>query len=108
MLLKFKEDPYVMRKQLQDGEKLFGNDRYKGYCVDLLEKISKIVGFNYTIKLVDDGLYGTIVDGKWNGLVKDLIDKVVNFKAFNTVFQMFVNFTESRFSRCCNDNQLSA
>ena len=38
--------------------------------------ISKICGFNYTIKLVEDGLYGTQVDGKWNGLVKELIDKV--------------------------------
>ena len=97
-----------MQKQLHNGEKLNGNDLFEGYCIDLLEQISKIVGFNYTIKLVDDGLYGTIEDGIWNGLVKDLIDKVVNFKAFNTVFQMFVNFTESRFSRCCNDNQLSA
>ena len=67
-----------MRKVSGVGEKFEGNDRYEGYCIDLLKRIAEIVGFNYTIKLVEDGLYGTKVDGKWNGLVKDLIDKVNN------------------------------
>ena len=66
-----------MRKKTEQGEKLEGNERYEGYCIDLLKKIANIVGFNYTIKLVEDGLYGTKVNGKWNGLVKDLIDKVL-------------------------------
>ena len=39
-----------------------GNDQYIGYCVDLLEKISKLVGFNYSIKIVDDGFHGALVD----------------------------------------------
>jgi hypothetical protein len=68
-----------MRRKIQNGEKFEGNDRYEGYCIDLLKKIANIVGFNYTIKLVEDGLYGTFVDGKWNGLVKDLLDKVLLF-----------------------------
>jgi ionotropic glutamate receptor len=59
-----------------DGnETLEGNAMYKGFCVDLLEKISKICKFNYTIKLVEDGLHGTQVNGKWNGIVRELIDK---------------------------------
>jgi hypothetical protein len=41
-----------MRKLEVDGERLTGNDRYEGYCIDLLEKISKVCGFNYTIRLV--------------------------------------------------------
>jgi hypothetical protein len=53
-----------------------GNDQYIGYCVDLLKKISKMVGFNYSIKIVDDGFHGALVDGKWNGIVSELIDKV--------------------------------
>ncbi len=65
-----------MRKVVSPDEKLIGNDRYEGYCIDLLDKIAKLCGFNYTIKLVEDGLYGAYVDGKWNGLVKELIDKV--------------------------------
>ena len=65
-----------MLREPVNNETLLGNDRFKGYCVDLLEKISKICGFNYTIKPVEDGLYGALVDGKWNGLVSELIDKV--------------------------------
>lgn len=84
-----------MRKQLANGQKLYGNDRYEGYCIDLLDSIAKLCGFNYTIKLVEDGLYGTIVDGKWNGLVKDLIDKVVK----NNI--MFVHFGDPIFLFVC-------
>jgi ionotropic kainate glutamate receptor 2 len=40
-----------------------------------LEKISGICGFNYTIKLVEDGLHGSYVNGKWNGIVSELIEK---------------------------------
>lgn len=69
------EDPYVMRKKIAPGVVLSDNERYEGYCIDLLRRIAKMCGFNYTIKLVEDGLYGTEVDGKWNGLVKELIDK---------------------------------
>jgi hypothetical protein len=28
----------------------------------LLEKISKMVGFNYSIKIVDDGFHGALVE----------------------------------------------
>jgi hypothetical protein len=69
------EAPYVIRKKPIGNKTLIGNDQYEGYCVDLLEKISKICGFNYTIKLVEDGYHGALVDGKWNGIVSELIDK---------------------------------
>ena len=66
----FKEAPYVIVDSITNNI-----TKYKGFCIDLLEKISKICEFNYTIKLVDDGLHGSFVDGKWNGLVSELIDK---------------------------------
>ena len=71
------EAPYAMLKALDNNETLVGNNQYKGFCIDLLEKISKMCEFNYTIKLVDDGFHGSLVDGKWNGLVSELIDKVI-------------------------------
>ena len=47
-----------------------------GNCdrVDLVEEISQILGFNYTIKLVDDGNYGSFnkETGKWNGMIGEL------------------------------------
>ncbi|XP_013407964.2 glutamate receptor ionotropic, kainate 2 [Lingula anatina] len=70
------EKPYVQLKK-QDSTKpaLEGNDRYEGFCIDLLSEISKIVGFEYEIELVPDGQYGIVNDkGEWTGMVRELID----------------------------------
>ena len=40
---------------VESFEKLSGNDRFEGFAVDLAESLSQVLGFNYTIKLVDDG-----------------------------------------------------
>jgi len=55
-----------------------GNDRFKGFCIDLLEEIAKVLKFDYVIKLVEDDKYGAPVgpNGEWNGMVRELIDKV--------------------------------
>lgn len=46
-----------------------------GYCIDLLQKIASICGFNYTIRLVEDNVHGALVNGKWNGMVNEIIEK---------------------------------
>uniref|UniRef100_A0A1A9WKV0 Ionotropic glutamate receptor C-terminal domain-containing protein n=1 Tax=Glossina brevipalpis TaxID=37001 RepID=A0A1A9WKV0_9MUSC len=49
---------------------------YKGYCIDLINEISEIVHFDYTIQEVEDGKFGNMDEnGHWNGIVKKLIDK---------------------------------
>ena len=49
---------------------------FKGYCIDLLNEIAKIVKFDYEIKEVEDGKFGNMDDrGEWNGIVRKLIDK---------------------------------
>jgi hypothetical protein len=65
-----------MLRPTEDNETLYGNGRYKGYCIELLDRIANICNFTYTIKMVDDGLHGAVVNGKWNGIVSELIDKV--------------------------------
>lgn len=56
---------------------LFGNDRFEGYCIDLLKELAHILGFSYEIRLVEDGKYGAQDDkGQWNGMIKELIDHV--------------------------------
>lgn len=56
---------------------LYGNDRFEGYCLDLLKELSNILGFTYEVKLVSDGKYGAQNDkGEWNGMVRELIDHV--------------------------------
>ncbi|XP_018410874.1 PREDICTED: glutamate receptor ionotropic, kainate 1 isoform X2 [Nanorana parkeri] len=67
------EDPYVMYRK--SDKPLYGNDRFEGYCLDLLKELSNILGFIYEVKLVADGKYGAQNDkGEWNGMVRELID----------------------------------
>ncbi|KAK1795381.1 hypothetical protein P4O66_010558 [Electrophorus voltai] len=68
------ENPYVMRKV--NYQELEGNDRYEGFCVDMLRELSDILKFTYRIKLVDDGLYGAPeLNGSWTGMVGELINR---------------------------------
>nr|XP_020470473.1 glutamate receptor ionotropic, kainate 2-like [Monopterus albus] len=55
---------------------LYGNDRFEGYCVDLLRELANILGFTYEVHLVEDGKYGAQDEntGQWNGMVKELMD----------------------------------
>ena len=57
---------------------LEGNDRYEGYCVDLLHEINTIFNFTYNITTVDAyGSYDKKTD-KWNGLIGELMEGVSN------------------------------
>lgn len=51
-------NPYCMRKESSDI--LHGNEQFEGYAIDLITEISKILGFNFTIRLAPDGKYGSI------------------------------------------------
>ena len=69
-------EPYTML--VKDSEQKTGNDRYEGYNMDLINEISKILGFNYTIRIVEDGNYGSY-DKKtetWNGMIGELLAQV--------------------------------
>ncbi|XP_055792784.1 glutamate receptor ionotropic, kainate 1 [Salvelinus fontinalis] len=71
------ENPYVMFKK--SDKELSGNDRFEGYCLDLLKELSNILGFTYEVKLVSDGKYGAQNDkGEWNGMVRELIDHIAD------------------------------
>ena len=62
------EQPYVM---IKEGN-FTGNDRFEGFCIDLLKGIAAQVGFQYNIKLVPDNTYGIFnpETKKWNGIGK--------------------------------------
>jgi len=66
---------------VKNDPNLTGNDRYEGFCIDLLKEIAKIVGFQYQIEVVKDGKYGVENPDthEWNGIVRDLIDGVSTF-----------------------------
>ena len=68
-----------MVRHSENGETFTGNDRYEGYCADLVQKIAEEINFEYELKEVADGNYGApIGDGSdtWNGMVGELIERV--------------------------------
>ncbi|KAH6927389.1 hypothetical protein HPB50_002656 [Hyalomma asiaticum] len=66
-------EPYVMLKK--SANKLQGNDRFEGFCVDLLREVAATLGFYYQLKLVRDGAYGMRdAKGRWNGIMRELVD----------------------------------
>ncbi|KAM9785911.1 putative glutamate receptor [Neosynchiropus ocellatus] len=63
-IVTIKEEPYLTVNQ---GE-------FEGYCVDLTLELSKLVGFNYDMRLVQDGRYGALdSQGQWTGMIGDVI-----------------------------------
>ncbi|XP_022086234.1 glutamate receptor 2-like isoform X2 [Acanthaster planci] len=94
--------PFLMLKP--DADQRRGIDKYKGYCVDLLEEIAKVYRnkhstFRYKIKLVADGEYGTQMEnGKWNGMVGELMygkaDIAVAPLTINVQRERVVGFTK--------------
>ncbi|CAG6014737.1 unnamed protein product [Menidia menidia] len=67
------EEPYVMLKK--SDKALVGNDRFEGFCIDLLKELAGILGFTYEIRLVPDGKYGSQDDkGQWTGMIRELIE----------------------------------
>uniref|UniRef100_A0A8C1HEW8 Glutamate receptor n=1 Tax=Cyprinus carpio carpio TaxID=630221 RepID=A0A8C1HEW8_CYPCA len=68
------ENPYVMlRANHQEHE---GNERYEGFCVDMLKELADILKFKYRIRLVGDGVYGVSgTNGTWTGMVGELISR---------------------------------
>ena len=70
----FQSDPYGMLKET--ALKLTGNDRFEGFGIELIQKLSEKLGFNYTFRLQEDGAYGSFNKdtGEWNGMIRELMD----------------------------------
>ncbi|XP_063826529.1 glutamate receptor ionotropic, kainate 2-like [Ostrinia nubilalis] len=67
-------DPYVMEKK--STERLSGNDRYEGFCIELIDQLAKLLQFNYTFVEQEDGDYGKYnnITRQWTGMMRRLRD----------------------------------
>lgn len=63
------------------GKNMTGNERFFGFCIDILGRIGRMVGFDYIIDLVPDKKYGAKDPdtGEWNGMVLQLMKHVCIF-----------------------------
>ncbi len=63
-----------LKLETEDGRPLIGNDRFEGYCVDLMQKIAeKADVVSYIFFLVKDGAWGQKAP---NGSLKGMIGEV--------------------------------
>ena len=53
-------------------------ERYEGYVIDLVRKVSEKLKFKYKFHIVGDGKYGSYDKdtGTWNGIIRELQEQV--------------------------------
>lgn len=44
----------------------------KGFCIDILKKLSRTIKFSYDLYLVTNGKHGKMVRGVWNGMIGEV------------------------------------
>ncbi|CAL1283897.1 unnamed protein product [Larinioides sclopetarius] len=90
-----KDKPHVML--VNSTKKLHGNDQYEGFCIDLIEALSKILDFKYEIRLVKDEEFGKEKNGVWSGVIGEVMrgkaDMAVAGLSINSKREKAVDFT---------------
>ncbi|KAL8175291.1 UNVERIFIED_CONTAM: Glutamate receptor ionotropic, NMDA 2A [Gekko kuhli] len=47
----------------------------KGFCIDILKKLSKAIKFTYDLYLVTNGKHGKKINNEWNGMIGEVVKK---------------------------------
>lgn len=61
----------------------------KGFCIDILKRLAKIVGFTYDLYLVTNGKHGKKIDGIWNGMIGEASFRPLHTFGRNCVAERF-------------------
>uniref|UniRef100_A0A673Z9S9 Glutamate receptor n=1 Tax=Salmo trutta TaxID=8032 RepID=A0A673Z9S9_SALTR len=73
-----------------------------GYCIDILEKLAEDMGFDFDLYIVGDGKYGGFKNGRWTGLVGDLLSGAAHLAvtsfSINSARSRVIDFTSPFFS----------
>ena len=75
-MIVFQNPPFIQYKKQEHGVPRLGNDRFEGFCIDMIEKIAEKCNFTYTIRERTDGVYGANENGTWNGMIGEVIREV--------------------------------
>lgn len=56
-------------------ETKFGNDRYEGFAIDVINELSLLLGFDYEFILQNDSHYGKYDEAtrEWNGMINEVM-----------------------------------
>lgn len=59
----------------RSADTMVGNDRYEGFGIDIIQELSKMLGFNYTFEVQSDNVYGSYSKQakKWTGMLGKII-----------------------------------
>ncbi|KAM6951722.1 glutamate receptor ionotropic, NMDA 2C-like [Aplochiton taeniatus] len=66
------------RRQSNRTESIIGHSEpytklcCKGFCIDILKKLSRTIKFSYDLYLVTNGKHGKMVRGIWNGMIGEV------------------------------------
>lgn len=50
------QNPFMVQVNDEDGKGV----KFKGYCIDLIEEIRKLIGFEYEIYIAPDNNFGNV------------------------------------------------
>ncbi|XP_038123793.1 glutamate receptor ionotropic, NMDA 2C-like [Cyprinodon tularosa] len=65
------------RRQANHSDSTVHSESYtklccKGFCIDILKKLSKTIKFSFDLYLVTNGKHGKLVHGIWNGMIGEV------------------------------------
>jgi len=88
----FQTQPYGMLKK--SSSIITGNDRYEDFAIDIIQEMSKMLGFNYTFEVQIDKAYGSFNDiiKKWDGMLGKIIAGVSRWnilRRFDLISRMY-------------------
>ncbi|KAM4710218.1 glutamate receptor ionotropic, NMDA 3B [Discoglossus pictus] len=73
-----------------------------GYCIDLLEKLSEDLRFDFELYIVGDGKYGARRGDRWTGLIGDLLSGAAHMAvtsfSINSARSTVIDFTSPFYS----------
>ncbi|XP_053400244.1 glutamate receptor ionotropic, kainate 2-like isoform X5 [Mercenaria mercenaria] len=71
------EPPFVQWKNKTPEEGLaMGNEKFEGFCKDIIDEIAKMLNFKYNLTVVPDRKFGSLKPPPryWTGMVRHLLD----------------------------------